>query len=274
MPKRIVYTSALHHTWLWAGLVGAYSSLTLLKGHVAFTCFLDLPVEIDAAIGFALGMLIALRVNRAYERWWEARTLWGTLVNVSRNLAIKVRQLVQPPDGGEEARLLLVAYCHALKDHLRGQADLRSIPGFATVDDRPGHVPSYLVSRIYALFSAWQKTGHLDDTKLWVLDREARVLLDVCGGCERIKNTLMSVSWRVFTRQCIGLYLLVLPWGRVDDFGFWTIPLSAIMAYMALGGEGIASYIEEPFGISDDHLDLESICQGIQVTVNEILAPD
>ena len=99
MPQRIGFTHALRRTWFWALLVGAYSSLALLKGIAPFKLFPDFPVALDAAVGFAMGLLIALRVNRAYERWWEARTHWGTLVNVSRNLAVKAKRLVPSPDG-------------------------------------------------------------------------------------------------------------------------------------------------------------------------------
>jgi len=98
------------------------------------------------------------------------------------------------------------------------------------------------------------------------------MLLEVCGGCERIKDTPMSVSWRSFTWQCIGVYLLVLPWGLVDDFGAWTTPLTILVAYFVIAGEGIARYVEEPFGLHEDHLDLDTICQGIDRSVSDVLA--
>ncbi len=100
------------------------------------------------------------------------------------------------------------------------------------------------------------------------------MLLEVCGSCERIKDTPMSVSWRSFTWQCIVVYLLVLPWGLVDDFGAWTIPLTILVAYFVIAGEGIARCVEEPFGLHEDHLDLESICHGINRSVSEVLLDD
>ena len=97
------------------------------------------------------------RINRAYERWWEARTLWGTLVNVSRNLAIKAKALAEP-DAMESRRLrtLIVGFCYGLKHHLRGDAALRKVTGFESTEDDPKHVPAYIVEQLYGLLSAWR----------------------------------------------------------------------------------------------------------------------
>ena len=272
MPERVGMTVPLLRVWMWAVLVAIYSGLSLLKSYPPFVDVPEIPAGLDAALSFALALIIAFRMNRAYERWWEARTLWGTLVNVSRNLAVKIREL-QCPNTEEcgQASDLIVAFALGLKDHLRDDPDLRQLPGFESDQSTPGHLPSYIVRRLYRLFERWKSEGMLSDGQLWVLDREARVLLDVCGGCERIKTTLMSISWRSFTRQCIVVYLLVLPWGLVDDFGVWTIPLTFVTAYFVIAGEGIAHHIEEPFGTDEDHLDLKNVTESIRRSVREVL---
>jgi len=275
MPQRVGITVPLVRVWMWALAVGAYSSLSLLKPYPPFVHVPEIPAGLDAALSFAMALIIAFRVNRAYERWWEARTLWGTLVNVSRNLAIKIRELHHPSvDDCESARNLIIAFCVGLKDHLHGDLDLNTLPGFETEKATPEHVPSYIVRKLYCLFEKWKSEGKLSDEQLWVLDTEARMLLEVCGSCERIKDTPMSVSWRSFTWQCIVVYLLVLPWGLVDDFGAWTTPLTILVAYFVIAGEGIARCVEEPFGLHEDHLDLESICHGINRSVSEVLLDD
>ena len=80
-----------------------------------------------------------------------------------------------------------------------------------------------------------------------MLDVEAREFLEVCGACERIKNTMVSISWRTFTRQCIVASLLLLPWGLVEDFGMWTVLLTILISYFVIAGEAIARYVEDPF---------------------------
>jgi len=272
MPGRVGITVPLVRVWMLAVVAGGYSCLSLLKSHPPFVYVPEIPAGLDATLSFAMALLIAFRVNRAYERWWEARTLWGALVNVSRNLAIKIREFQRPDiDECRSIRNLLVAFCLGLKDHLRDDSDLSALPGFENEKGKTEHVPSYIVSKLYATFNQWHADGKLPDAQLWVLDSEARVLLDVCGGCERIKTTLMPVSWRFVTWHCIGIYLLVLPWGLVDDFGKWTIPLTVLAAYLVVSAEAIAHYVEEPFGDHEDHLDLERICLGIDRSVTEVL---
>ncbi len=273
MRQHFGFTVALKRVWLWSLLLGGYASLTMFKDAAWFPALPDIPGGLDAAASFAMGMLLVFRTNRAYERWWEARTQWGTLVNVSRNLAVKVRELVAV-DAAEKQRFaaLIVAYSEALMDHLRDDLSLPTLAPYHSGEAPPEHPPSFLVRRIYAAFHRWQSEGRLSEQMLWILDRESRVLLDVCGACERIKNTLMAQSWRLFTRQCVFVYLLLLPWGLHDDFHYWTIPLTVVIAYFVIGGEGIAHYAEQPFGSHEDHLDLQGICANIKSSVNEVLS--
>lgn len=272
VARRVGFTAALSRVWYWALLFGAYSVVPVLVGRTPWSEQFDLAASIDAALAFILGMLLMFRINRAYERWWEARTLWGTLVNVSRNLAIKAKTLAEPDElERKRLRALIVGFCYALKHHLRERAALSRIAGFESTEDDPQHVPGYLVEQLYGVFTAWRATDRIAAQDLWVLDREARVLLDVTGGCERIKNTLMSQSFPSLARQALVLYLLYLPWSMAAEFGYATIAFTVFIAYFFIAAEGIAYYVERPFGRDDDHLDLQAICLGIDRTVSEIL---
>ena len=274
MIQQLVFTKVLNRVWIGSLLTGVYSSLVVLNEVLGYGGLTNFPGGLEAALTFAMGMLLMFRTNKAYERWWEARILWGTLVNVSRNLAVKVKEMVRPDAATlAEVQTLITGFSHALKDHLRDEVELARIKGFHEINSAPEHVPSFLASRVYSLMASWRREGRISPEELYVLDREARVLLDVCGGCERIKNTLMSQSWRTFSVQSLAVYLLLLPWGLVDVFGVWSIPLASIVTYFVVGGECIARYVEEPFGRNEDHLDLDSICRAIDTSVSEILRP-
>jgi putative membrane protein len=252
--------------------MGGYAGLAVLKPWPPFSHVPDIPGVLDAAAIFAMGMLLVFRTNRAYERWWEARIQWGKLVNVSRNLAVKLRAFA-PLDESERqhAASLIVAFSESLMDHLREDIELETLEPFLEGEHPPNHPPSFVSRRIYELLDRWREQGKVSEQTIWMLDREARGLLDVCGACERIKYTLMAQSWRLFTRQCICVYLLVLPWGLYDDFLLWTIPLTVVISYFVIGSEGIAHYIEEPFGHHEDHLDLPELCRTIDKSVSGIL---
>ena len=92
----------------------------------------NFPFAVITVLGTVIGLLLAFRTNSSYSRWWEARTLWGRLVNVSRNLAIKVADLVKADqDDLNRFRIDIVAFAYGLKDHLRGESRLQSLSGFA-----------------------------------------------------------------------------------------------------------------------------------------------
>lgn len=225
---------------------------------------------LDAALALMLGLLMTIRTNRSYERWWEGRTLWGALVNASRNLAVKVAVYARPDD--REARRvheLLASFAYGLRDHLREGACLADLPCEET--DETGHVPAYLVKRLHVLFRGWTEGGRISLEALRMLDREARVLLDVCGGCERIRKTTLPPTLTWITRFTVVLALLVMPWFLSAELGWYVVPIGGLGAFLMLVAEAVAQSMEHPFGRELNQLDLTSICETIDESTAEIL---
>lgn len=269
----LVSSRTLSYVSFLAVLVGLYSVLPVWKEHSRFADIGDAPSQVHAALTLVLGWLLVFRTTTAHARWWEARTLWGGLVNASRNLAIKFTQLVQLPlEELSEARRDLVAFPFSLRDHLRDEDNLKSHAGFEQRSESVAHVPSYLVALRYEALRRWKRAGWIDGDELRVLDRELALYLDICGGCERIRRTRIIGSYRLFARQCVIAFLLTLPWGIVNDFLWWTIPITTITAYFMLGLEIVAEHVEEPFGRDEDDLDLDGICKTIESSLTEIFA--
>lgn len=256
---------------LYATGMGMYSALAVWNDRVPESDLAVIPSEIHAALTLVLGWLLVFRTNTAYSRWWEARTLWGRLVNASRNLAEKLTCLVDlPSDHLRRFRRPLLAFPFALKDHLRSEDSITAIPGYESSTDRPDHVPNYLVSQLYQVLRDCRREKLIDGDDMRAIDNEMCELLDICGGCERIYKTRVVTSYRVFARQCVLLYLVTLPWGISNDLKFWTIPMTMIISYFMLGLETVAEHVEEPFGRDEDDLDLDGLCQTIDRTAGEI----
>jgi putative membrane protein len=112
----------------------------------------------------------------------------------------------------------------------------------------------------------------IDGQQLIVIDEDLRKLLEIVGGCERIRNTRLVRSYRKFARQCVGIYLVTLPWGIVHDFAWWSVPLTGMISYFMLGLETAAEHTEEPFGHDEDDLDLEALCRVIDSSLDEIFS--
>ncbi|HAW32437.1 bestrophin family ion channel [Gimesia maris] len=275
----------------YAGLVGLYSLIPLIKNDLGAVAggflesvglhpeqiveieeFGDFSSSLHGIIGLVLGLLLVFRTNSSYSRWWEARKLWGKLVNISRNMAIKFREFTNfSREQLRELAELIVAFPEALRDHLREDDDFSMFPELEQIDPPPRHIPAYIADLIYRRVINWKRSGVIDGDELRVIDSETRELMEICGACERIRRTRLSPSYRRFVRHCITLYLITLPWGLVEDFKFWTVPMTVIMAYFMIGIEVIAHSVEEPFGLDEDDLDLDGLCITIRSTVNEIL---
>lgn len=222
-----------------------------------------------------LGVLLGFRNREAYERWWEARKLWGQLINDSRNLCLKVAALADPPPEERTAfARLMVGFAVAVKHHLRGGQPLKSVPGFETDPATPAHVPAHLAGRVFAQLKAWRTAGKLTDTELLTLDPHARGLMDVCGACERIRSSPVPLSYRSLLRHGTVLYLLSAPWFMSSEYSYWSIAIVCLMAYFLLGTELTAENVEQPFGADADDLTLTTFCDTIRKSCTEVLGVD
>lgn len=260
--------------WLPSGLFAGYCLVVITFEDAVLGEDLALGGMLHAVVAFLLGAMLSFRTNTAYDRWWEARKLWGQLVNRCRGFALKVRTLagLALPERQEVARLV-AGFAFAMRDHLRsGAAALREIPGFADEAADPRHVPVHLSLRLYDRLRSWRASGRLDGFAFEALDREAAQLMDVLGGCERIRNTPLVHSHRVSIHHLIVVYLLVLPWTLENEL--WAPALAFLAAGFVLGVELIADDIEDPFGTELDDLPLDGICLGIERVVREILVDE
>jgi len=258
----------LGYVALCALLLGVYSVLPIWKEYSRFRDLGDTPSDLHAALSLILGLLLVFRTNAAYGRWWEARILWGGLVNASRNLAMKLVTVGRLQfEEMAPCEQLLKEFPAALMNHLRCSSSQAAATAAA-----PAHRPLQIAQQLYDWLAERKLSHKIDGDELRVIDVELAKLMEICGACERIAKTPMIGSYRVFARQCILLFLLTLPWGIANDFGWWTIPLTIITAYFMIGLEVVAEHVEEPFGLDEDDLDLESICLTIDKSIHEVFA--
>jgi putative membrane protein len=259
--------------WATVAALAAYAAVVVLVDRWVVIHVTSVGAQFHGFLGLVLGLLLVFRTNTSYDRWWEGRKLWGQLLNDSRNLAIKVQTCVRA-DPADKQRLgrWLADFAWALKAHLRGGATLAGLPGFRGDNNEPQHVPAFISARIYEQIESWRQSEQLGGFELLFLDEHAASLMNICGACERIQKSPISLSYRWFIRQSIAIYLLALPWGLMDSFGWWTVPAVAMLGYFMVGVEMIAEQIEDPFGFSEDDLMLDELCQSIEHSVSSILA--
>lgn len=233
--------------------------------------------QMHTLLGFVISFLLVFRTNTAYERWWEGRKLWGTLVNNSRNLAMKIAAFL-PEDEAERAffRKMIPAYAFALKNHLRSEETRIEL-----FDDLPKtvqekldverHMPNQLAAMMMRRAQELFEKGRITGEQLLFLNAELQSFTDVCGACERIKNTPIPYSYIVFIKRFIMIYVVTLPFGYVFSLGYFVVPIVGFIFYVLASLELIAEEIEEPFGGDENDLPLGRITRSIQAHIDEIV---
>jgi len=239
----------------------------------------NIPI-MHSLLGFAISLVLVFRTNTAYDRWWEGRKLWGALMNNSRNLALKL-SVVLKEDEKEERTLfktLIPGYALALHQHLQKERtrimlfdeDAQTRKVIQSIDTEK-HVPNQVAGLIYENVKKLYRDGKISGEVLLFLNNELQSFTDICGACERIKNTPIPSSYGVFIKRFILIYLLTLPWGYVFQLGYWVIPVVVVIAYVMTSLELIAEEIEDPFGNDENDLPTYKMSENIRKSVEEIL---
>lgn len=231
-----------------------------------------------ALLGFAISVLLVFRTNTAYDRWWEGRKLWGELVNSSRSLAMKLDAMLGA--GNEEARdffqKIIPAYALILHDHLHKEKTRTELFTYekghkvfkeiAEADHSPNKALGLMHKKIQELYKAGKITGE----ELLYVNPELISFANICGACERIKNTPIPFAYSVFIKKFIFIYVLTLPFGYVYSLGYIVVPVVAFIFYVLASLELIAEEIEDPFGGDQNDVPTDRLAEKIGKNIAEI----
>jgi putative membrane protein len=223
-------------------------------------------------LGFVISLLLAYRTNTAYDRWWEGRKMWGGLVNSSRNLALKLSAILTTESDRAYFRKMIPSYASILQKHLTDSDTAKQL--FDDVDleidhhkHRPNQVAKMLFQKVNDLYVSKKITGD----QLIIINSELQSFTDICGACERIKNTPIPYSYSAFIKKFIFIYVLTLPFAYVFILGYFVIPVVVFIFYVLASLELIAEEIEDPFGTDDNDLPTKKISENIKKHVEELI---
>jgi len=253
---------------IYAGLIAV---LELRIWKLSDKSYIRNLTTMHTVLTFVISMLLVFRTNSAYDRWWEGRKLWGSLVNHSRNLAIKIDAYVHEEHDRKYLATLLAVFPYALKNHLRGVYKPEELKPVDAMLNTQKHIPSQIAAAIFQRLQLLQLQGTIRPESMLVLNPEFQGLMDVCGGCERIKTTPIPFSYSVFIKKFIFIFVMTLPFGYVFMLGYWVIPVVTFIFYVLASLELIAEEIENPFGFDANDLPLEKISETISSNVHGLL---
>ena len=269
--KKLIYP--IFFMTIYASLV-AYIELTVLDIHE--NSFLKDLSLIYSLLGFVLSLLLVFRTNTAYDRWWEGRKLWGQLVNDSRNLAVKLNAILANEDSYNRNffRKSISYFPHLLSRHLSKESTEFALDenyNELHAAEKEQHPPLSLINMMMNRLIHLQKENKISAEQLIFMDKQLSGFLDVCGGCERIKNTPIPFSYSSFVKKFILTYVLILPVSQVATVGYAMIPLTVFVFYVLMSLELIAEEIEDPFNNDTNDIPTQKISENIKKNVSEIL---
>lgn len=258
--------------------------------YVSYSTFgmhkVSLPFSVAAILGSALAIFIAFRNQSSYARWWEARTLWGGIINSSRVFARLVRTFTDSHKNSQnydekrsenfkkETIVMQIAWVHSLRLHLRRENNWEIVQKYLSeehfaklmkVSNKPNYLQTLIGEKIYEAMG----NGTLAGFDSFQIEGQLLALANYQGGCERIKNTPLLRQYHFFTKLFLNVFMLILPFSLVGDFvkmeiGFLVIPLSVLISFVFATMAKVGEVNEEPFENKITDVPLTALCNTIE----------
>jgi len=238
-------------------------------------------------VGLALSIFLGFRNSTSYDRFWEGRKLWGSLVNSSRNLGRQIQTLIHSSSAEDDAAInalkqnmiyYLIAYVHSLRCHLRGDA-WEPLQALISEQDyiqllKQKNPPMFLAYRLSIMLQEAHQQNWINPYHLPLIEGLISDLLNIQGGCERIKSTPIPFAYTVLLHRLVAIYTTAMPFGIVDSVAYFTPFVVFIVAYAFLGMDAIGDSIENPFDMNVHDLPLSAMSRMIEVNLRQQLGEE
>lgn len=245
--------------------------------------FLEIPAV--PAIGFTifgiiLSIFLSFRNNACYDRWWEGRKLWGALIANSRHISRDSHLL---PDAQRKKMMYRVMFFSSLlKDRLRQQnsffesSEKHAELNVEVFEDLKQNINAsqYILESMQKDLVLSLRNGELTDILYSTLNQHIVALGDIQAGCDRIVSTPLPFAYSVLLHRTVYCFCLILPFSLEATLGIWTPVLVGLIAYLFLGFDALSTQLEEPFGLQENDLPLDSIVRLIEREMLSSLGED
>jgi len=217
-----------------------------------------------AVFGIGLSLFLGFRNNAAYDRWWEARRLWGGLLADMRSLAREAEVFI--PDQDIRHRMLRAAlvFLHAHRINLRRLSP--AVPGQESVAGA-SHPPCAALDGVNAVVAAAHRSGAVDGFGARALSARLGNIAAQQAGCERIANSPLPFVYSLLIYRTTYLYCLMLPLALTASTGWMTPVFVAVVAYMFLGLAEVTEELSHPFAASPNGIALDAICRAAEISL-------
>jgi ion channel-forming bestrophin family protein len=244
---------------------------------------ISIPIAVPTILGTVISLLLAFKSNQAYDRWWEARTIWGAIVNDSRTLTRQLLTYVDTKYGQSEERAFCekvakrqIAWCYSLSRHLRRQDPLKGLEKLISPEDlkyvkQYSNIPLALLELQGADLRYAYKLGWINEFQQVELDNTLTRFSNEMGGCERIKNTVFPATYGTYIHFSLVLFIMLLPFGLIEFFGVVEVPVVIAIASSFFLIEKMAIHLQDPFENKPTDTPTTTISQTIERDIKQML---
>jgi len=288
LKKNIPISYIIGKIKLELALVTLYAGVVTFLYHTYNVTGWSVPISIPMIMGIVISLLLAFRSNQAYDRWWEARTIWGAIVNDSRSFARQINTFIDNrimdgkiPDNDvyffkERIVKRQIAWCHSLSNHLRGKhtvgkmekhlcrKDLLHIKNYNNVPMALLELHGYDLKM--ALSNGWINAfQHIE------MDETLTRLCDAMGKCERIKNTVFPATYSVYIHFSLVVFFMLMPFAMIEYISFLTVPAMITIAASFFLIEKMAVHLQDPFENRPTDTPMTAICFNIERDLKQMI---
>lgn len=240
---------------------------------------LDVKMSIATVLGFAVALLLGFRTSATYDRWWEARKIWGGIVNDSRTL---IRQLVAFTGSKvvlNETKKMAnyqIAWTYSLKNSLRDLDPLENLDSFLTADEidyirTKNNKPNEILKMMSSLLAEIHEKNTIDSYQMVAIDETIKGLCNNMGKAERINNTVFPTRYRSYIHRGIIIFTVMLPFGMLFSTGPLVIPICILVSFFFYMLESIAFSLQDPFMNRNSDIPMTALCRTIEINLLELI---
>ncbi len=264
-------------------IVLAYSTLIGIWHHELDINHISIPLSIPAILGTIISLLLAFRSNQAYDRWWEARIVWGAIVNDSRTLMRQLQSFIKDPDYSVETSQFIerfgnrqIAWVYSLGRSLRGLNPMSGNEDLVSKEDnvwlqKHANVPNAILSLHGRDIRFALQSKMINKYQQIELDKTVTNLCDSMGKCERIKKTIFPTTYSLYIHFALYLFIILLPFGLTQSLGFIQVPLVVAISSTFLLIEKMAIYLQDPFENKPTDTPVTTIAQTIERDLRQMM---
>ncbi|WP_343669873.1 bestrophin family ion channel [Chitinophaga sp.] len=244
---------------------------------------INIPLTVPMIMGTVISLLLAFRSNQAYDRWWEARTIWGAIVNDSRSFTREVLTFIHSNEFPEEAERMRermirrqMAWCYSLGQQLRGLSATEGLERLIPKREvayvaRFANVPMALLELHAKDLQHALQRDWINAYQQVQIDSTLNKFSDSMGKCERIKNTVFPSTYSLYIHFALNFFIMLLPFGVIEFFGWVAVPLVGAIAASFLLIEKMAIHLQDPFDNKPTDTPMTSIARTIERDLRQML---